>query len=120
MPWQYSQSTGRLTRNGQEIGSGYSGRADGRNNPALEIVVSIGPIPRGRYQIGPQRLHPTKGPLTMSLTAVGHSALGRTNFLIHGDSIAHPGDASEGCIVLARPIRQTIATSGDNDLEVVP
>jgi hypothetical protein len=39
--------------------------------------------------------------------------------LIHGDSINHPGDASEGCVVLSRAVRQTIAASGDTDLEVV-
>ena len=55
----------------------------------------------------------------MTLTPVGHTANGRTNFLIHGDSTNHPGDASEGCIVLSRTIRQAIAVSGDTDLEVV-
>jgi hypothetical protein len=55
----------------------------------------------------------------MALTPVGHTAHGRTRFLIHGDSIRHPGNASEGCIVLDRAARQAIATSGDNDIEVV-
>lgn len=119
MPWQYSQSTGLLARNGQEVGVGYSGRANGRNKPMLESMGSVGPIPRGYYRIGPQRSHPRKGPVTMSLTPDGHSALGRTRFLIHGDSINNPGDASEGCIVLNRAIRQAIAMSGDTELEVV-
>lgn len=119
MPWQYNQRTGRLTRNGREIGVGYSGRANGLNNPALESIGSTGPIPRGRYRIGTQRLHPTKGPVTMSLTPADHSALGRTNFLMHGDSVRHPGNASEGCIVLNRTVRQAVAASGDTELEVV-
>jgi hypothetical protein len=85
----------------------------------MERVRNVGPIPRGRYRIGAQHAHPTEGPLTMSQTPVGHSAHGRTNFLIHGDSVSHPGNASEGCIILNHAVRQAIATSGDNDLEVV-
>ena len=100
-------------------GVGYSGRGAGRNNPSLENIQNIGPIPRGRYRIGPQYTHQSKGPVTMTLTPVGHAARGRTHFLIHGDSINHPGDASEGCIVLSRPVRQVIAASGDTEIEVV-
>jgi hypothetical protein len=119
MPWQYNQSTGRLQRNGLNLGTGYSGRGAGRNNPVMENIQNIGPIPRGRYRIGPQYIHPTNGPVTMALTPIGHNAYGRTYFLIHGDSISNPGNASEGCIVLNRPTRETIAASGDNDIEVV-
>jgi hypothetical protein len=118
MPWQYNQQTGRLTRNGHVVGVGYSGRGVGRNNPVMEIIQSVGPIPRGRYKIGPQHKHRSKGSVTMALTPIGHTAQGRTHFLIHGDSTHHPGDASEGCIVRNHVIRQTIAASGDTDLEV--
>ena len=55
----------------------------------------------------------------MALMPIGHNAHGRTHFLIHGDSIAHPGDASEGCIALSHAARQAIAISGDTELEVV-
>ena len=55
----------------------------------------------------------------MSLTPVGHLAHGRTAFLIHGDSIKHPGDASEGCIILGPHIRTRIAASGDTVLNVI-
>ncbi|HEY9097714.1 MAG TPA: tlde1 domain-containing protein [Thiobacillus sp.] len=101
------------------MGVGYSGRGAGRNNPSLESIQNIGPIPQGRYRIGSQYTHPSKGPVTMTLTPVGHAAQGRTHFLIHGDSIKNSGDASEGCIVLNRSIRQTIAASGDTEIEVV-
>ena len=53
----------------------------------------------------------------MPLTPVGHDALGRSGFFIHGDSIK--GGASHGCIVLPRPVRLFIANSGDQDLTVV-
>ena len=119
MPWQYSQSTGQLTRNGQIVGTGYSGLRTGRNNSSMESVRDIGPIPQGRYRIGSQYSHPQKGNTTMALTAVGHTARGRTHFLIHGDSSSHPGAASQGCIVLNHAVRQSIAASGDTELEVV-
>ena len=119
MPWQYSQTTGQVTWNEQVIGMGYSGRGNGRNNPQLEHLRNTGPIPRGQYSIGPARTHPGKGPVTMSLTPIGHSARGRTAFLVHGDSRNRPGDASEGCIILPPDIRRRISASGDTNLEVV-
>ena len=119
MTWQYNQRTGRLQRNGHDVSTGYSGMGIGRNNPVMENARDLGPIPRGRYRIGPQYRHPTKGPVTMALEPIGHAAHGRTHFLIHGDSIRNPGNASEGCIVLDRAARQAIAASGDNEIEVI-
>jgi hypothetical protein len=55
----------------------------------------------------------------MTLTPVGHNAHGRTHFLIHGDSITDPGNASQGCIVLRKKLREAIAVSGDTVIEVV-
>ena len=43
---------------------------------------------------------------------------GRDGFLIHGDSIVHTGQASQGCIILPRSIREQIAASEDDELEV--
>lgn len=43
---------------------------------------------------------------------------GREGFLIHGDSIVHMGQASHGCIILPRSIREQIAASGDDEIEV--
>jgi Protein of unknown function (DUF2778) len=37
---------------------------------------------------------------------------GRSGFLIHGDSVSHPGDASDGCIILSRAEREAIVKSG--------
>lgn len=119
MPWKYSQLTDQLTRNNKTVATGYSGKGAGKNNSAMESVSAMGPIPRGRYRIGPQYKHPSKGDITMALTPVGHVALGRSHFLIHGDSVSHPGGASEGCVILNRTARQTIASSGDNELEVI-
>ncbi len=55
----------------------------------------------------------------MRLTPVGHRAHGRTDFLIHSDSIKNPGNASKGCIVLDFIYRKQIADSGDTVLNVV-
>ena len=55
----------------------------------------------------------------MRLTPVDHRALGRTDFLIHSDSIKNPGNASKGCIVLKFKYRKLIAESGDTVLNVV-
>lgn len=117
MPWEYHQRSGILTSpNGQEY-QGYSGYPPHRNAPAAEAVHNEGPIPRGTWAIN---LTPTneKGPLTLRLTPIGHNAHGRSGFLIHGDSTAHPGAGSTGCIVVPRTAREAIIHSGVSTLEV--
>jgi len=115
--YTYTQTTGALDRDGQKIGMGYSGHADGRNNPALQAVHDTGPIPQGLYQIGPPHDTPTHGPHVMALTPVGHNALGRSGFLMHGDNVKH--DASLGCIIMPRDVRNSVSGSGDDQLTVV-
>lgn len=118
MSWVYSQSTGRLTRNGQTVATGYSGAGSGRNNGQVEAQRNVGPIPRGLYTIGPARDTSTHGPHAMTLTPDGHNARGRDGFMIHGDNTRH--DASTGCVILPRDVREQISNSRDNELEVVP
>lgn len=124
MSWTYSQSTGKLHHNGQLKGTGYSGAgptsAHGKNNPNLQGVVDKGPVPQGEWKIHPLFDHPTKGKKAMRLSPVNHNALGRTDFLIHGDSIANPGTASKGCIILPKEVRILIGNSGDHVLIVTP
>ena len=43
---------------------------------------------------------------------------GRGDFLLHGDSIEHPGCASKGCIIMPRDVRQQVWQSGDRELQV--
>ena len=118
MTWTYSQSTGRLTRDGRSVGAGYSGAGLGRNNGALQGTPNIGPIPTGAYTIGGAYDTASHGPHVMRLTPRGHSALGRSGFLMHGDNPRH--DASEGCVIMSRAIRDQVSRSGDTVLEVVP
>lgn len=122
MPWTYSQATGELRRNGVVVGSGYSGAgtnaATGRNNPAMDGIPFQGPIPTGRYHIGNAFHHPQKGTTSMLLTPVGHNALGRNGFMIHGNNAQN--SASQGCVILGPAIRQQISNSGDSQLTVQP
>ena len=118
MTWTYKQSTGELQHNGEFQGNGYSGTGSGRNNPALQNIAGIGPIPQGQYVIGPAHSDGPLGPCVMNLDpAPGTDTFSRTLFRIHGDSVNH--DASHGCIVLGPSIRHDIALAFDRDLVVV-
>ena len=116
--WSWDQSEGVLYLHGQWTARGYSGRGEGRNNPAMEAARAVGPIPAGRWRIGPPRTSVRTGPHVMDLTPVDHDAHGRSAFQIHGDNAE--GDASSGCIVLPRFYRELISKSGATQLEVTP
>lgn len=115
--WIYDQASGQLS---QRIAVGYSGAGEGKNNPAMQDVQNVGPIPQGAYSIGDPHDTATHGPFVLALTSDRANDMhGRSEFLIHGDSFANPGTASHGCIVLPRKIREQIWRSGDTKLEVV-
>ena len=121
--WTYQQSTGLLSLDGATMATGYSGFADGKNNPALQQVHDIGPLPRGHWAIGePECVTEVgpHGPFVLPLRArEGTATFGRDGFLIHGDSVAHTGAASHGCLIFDRHTREAIAASHDQDLEVI-
>lgn len=120
MTWRYEQETGQLSQNGVDVAIGYSGAGNGKNNPSMQDVKKIGPIPCGGYTIGEPHNTPTHGPYVLRLTPdTNNEMFGRDGFLIHGDSKEHPGQASEGCIIVPRAIREQIWDSGDTRLEVV-
>lgn len=117
---QWDQSKGEWTYNGVIFAHGYSGLNLGKNNPAMEAAKGIGPIPEGAWTIGDHYDSGNTGPFTIMLTPKpGTNTFGRADFRIHGDSLAHPGSASHGCIILPRAIREAIVASGDHDLTVV-
>jgi hypothetical protein len=119
MTWLYEQSTGALSRDGVTVATGYSGAGDGKNNPGMQDVPNVGPIPVGGYTIGEPHNTPSHGPFVMTLTPDrGNEMFGRSAFLMHGDSVSRPGTASQGCIIQARAIREEVAASGDNRLRV--
>lgn len=124
--WIWDQSEGTLILNGKVISRGYSGKGRGKNNPALQNLQGIGPLPRGQYRIGAPRTSQRTGPFVMDLYPVDktpnnttHDASGRSAFQIHGDSVRNPGTASSGCIILPRIIREQIWRSGIHIIKVV-
>lgn len=120
MPWSYSQTSGELSHDGILVGTGYSGFGPGLDNPDLQDVQNVGPIPQGLWTIGPAEDRPgTLGPCVMPLTPYdGTDTFDRSGFYIHGNSSAHPEGASHGCIVMGPDIREQVAESGDPLLEV--
>ena len=128
MPWRYRQSTGELFwPDGELLTVGYAGHDDGdgipepgegKNDPSKQGVRNTGPLPRGRYSIGPPE--PGHGGYALRLTPMpGTDTLGRGGFLIHGDSVRNPGSASLGCIIVSRWARMQVWTHPDHELEVV-
>src|SRR5579864_6406044 len=116
MPWTYEQNSGRLFKpSGIEATQGISGDFLHANFPPSQGLQFAGPIPVGLYRIG--HAYPSHlGPFTMDLTPIGHNALDRHDFRIHGTKGHHW--ASEGCIILGPEIRQEIAMSSDRVLKV--
>ncbi len=118
MTWRYSQSTGILYHNRTRIAKGYSGKGNSKNSGADEALKNQGPIPIGSYSIGIPYNSNKVGPYAIPLTPVGHSAHGRTAFLIHGDNSTKT--ASEGCIIISpQSIRRKVINSRDLKLDVV-
>ena len=119
--WTYAQKTGDLRQDGEVVGRGYSGFDNGKNNPAMQAVHDVGPIPQGEWTItGPPFNTAEHGPFVLRLEpASATNTFGRSGFLMHGDSIHAPGTASRGCIIMQRTLREQVWDSGDTDLEVV-
>lgn len=125
MTWVWDQAKGELSRDNNFVSSGYSGKGRGKNNPSLQGVRGIGPIPKGKWRMTRVYNSANVGPFTIELFAIDktdndiHDATGRSAFRIHGDSIRAPGTASKGCIILPRAIRERMWRSGDKFLTVI-
>jgi hypothetical protein len=119
--WTYAQKTGELQQDGKQIATGYSGAGTGKNNPEMEKVHNVGPIPQGDWKIvGPPVNTTDHGPYVLTLKPAPDTlTFGRGGFLLHGDSKESPGCASHGCVILPLAIREQVWKSGDPDLEVV-
>ena len=117
--WTYYQ-TGLLVGPDERQYSAYSGRGEYKNRPDAQYIQDWGPIPCGVYRIGDPTDTLTHGPYVLPLTPdAANKMFGRAGFLIHGDSIVEPGTASEGCIIVAKMVRETIHLSQDRELHVV-
>ena len=120
--WTYEQATGRiLDPEGALFATGYAGHGAGKNDPALQGVVDIGPLPAGTYTLGVPRDSAQLGPYAIPLIADPSNAMfGRSGFYLHGVSASHPGAASCGCIVLSpEGLRAAIYDSGDHVVRVI-
>lgn len=116
----YNVSSGKMYDvHGEYMATGYSGLGDAKNDPDREQDVAHGPIPRGDYAIGDPYESQRVGPFAIPLEPMpGTNVFGRSAFRIHGDSIAHPGSASHGCVILPRAIREAIHNQGATVLRV--
>jgi hypothetical protein len=126
MTWTYEQATGKLRNpDGGTIAVGYAGgncgaNPEGKNNPAMEAVKCVGPLPKGKYLFGNPHDDAHLGPFAIPLIPdPANEMFGRAGFYMHGDKVSAPGNASEGCIIMPRHIRELCAGSDDNELEVV-
>lgn len=109
---------GLLTVGGVEF-SAYSGHGIGLNNPEMENIQDVGPIPRGEWEVIQWHDHyEDKGPCVAQLSPVEHDAHGRVGFLCHGDNSFGNHTASHGCIIAAHDARQVWRDSGDMTLTV--
>lgn len=135
---RYHLSSGELglvDGNGREwhLGSGWAGNdsrpgvnpdhVQGRNNPAMQAVHNIGPLPQGWYTLDEPITHPHLGPLAFPLIPdPANEMFGRGGFFIHGASSADPLNSSEGCIIMPHDVRARLAElfdAGTTRLEVV-
>jgi hypothetical protein len=128
--WTYWTDSGELyAQSGNLFGTCYSGNGAGLNNPAMESVHKIGPLPAGYYQFGKffDDLPPTppdgldhKGPHVCHLISVETDGKGgwkpcdppynRLGLMEHGDNKFADHSASEGCLIAARFIREATKT----------
>lgn len=118
--WVYRQSTGEMmSPEGIIVAVGYSGSGVHKNDPDSQNIVDQGPIPQGDYEIDEPIDSTTHGPYALPLIpSESNEMFGRSGFMIHGDSLADPGCASEGCIIMPPAIRHLIWASGDRFLVV--
>lgn len=106
MRYWWLQREGRLYDEKGWVCNGYSGHGKGVNNPDMQDVPDVGPIPSGTYAIGQTEDSIKLGPHVHAVTPLpGTRTYGRSGFYIHGDSMEHPGMASHGCVIVPRWVR---------------
>jgi hypothetical protein len=121
--WTFESSTGDIIdAKGNVVWHGYAGHGSGLNNPAMQDIHGIGPLPEGLYSMAAPVDHPRVGRFAIQLTPHAENKMfGRSGFFIHGDRIGSEGLflASDGCIIAIRWVRELMYASGDHVLRVV-
>lgn len=119
MVWRYVVREAVFYNNGLKLKAKYAGALGYYDDPNQECVKNKGPVPRGKYIIGAPYKSLWTGIYSLPLTPVDEKNMcGRSNFLIHGDSMRYPGTASRGCIIAVYKVRKKIWDSGDRELIV--
>lgn len=123
--WVFESSTGKMFDSlSSVVATGYAGgnegkNPEGKNNPTMEREPFIGPLPVGIYEmktpIPKSHLGPFAIPLEPNPT---NEMYGRGHFYLHGDTTPS-GNASEGCIIMPRAIREKMWASADHVVMVV-
>lgn len=117
--WTWQISSGTMFAPTGQAYPGYSGNGPGLNNPDMCTVSDVGPLPPGTYTIGDPVDDLHVGFFALPLTPdPSNQMFKRFAFFLHGDNPLGDFSASDGCIVLARPIREAIAASPDKTLVV--
>ena len=117
--WNFEQASGNLSQDSTFVATGWAGHSEGKNNPAMQNVPDVGPLPVGTYSIGEPHDSPHTGPYTMDLTPdPDNTMFGRSEFRIHGAAFVNPDMSSDGCIIMPRVVREKIWSSNDRSLEV--
>jgi len=98
MPWVYKVSVHKFYLDGSyQFDAKYSGRPGFMNDSANDCVSGKGHLPQGTYTIWAAIYHYKTKAYTMRLTpCIENQKWGREGFMLHGNSEAHPCDASEG------------------------
>src|SRR5271165_1598654 len=102
MSWIFEQGTGKMYK---LVEVGYSGgnegkNPEGKNNPSMDGVKGVGPLPKGVYTLGTPVQQSHLGPFAIPLVPdPANDMKGRGDFYVHGDTTPS-GNASEGCIIL--------------------
>lgn len=105
----YEQVTGKFFDGDKVIGIGWAGHLQGRNNPDMQNVKGVGPLPKGKYIINDPEDGTHLGPIAFPLTPdPANEMFGRSGFFIHGADIQHPALSSDGCIIQGRVAREYI------------
>jgi hypothetical protein len=125
--WTYKQSTGELLLDGKHFSKGYSGHGRGLNNPKLQGVQGVGPLPVGKWKILGPYDSARVGKFALRLEAVDahpgddkHDGTDRGAFRMHGDNVKGDSSASNGCLIFPLVVRKAVWASGDRDLEAIP
>jgi hypothetical protein len=118
----FEVSAGEFLSDGELLSKdAYAGNGLGYNNPEMENVPNVGPLPRGMYTMVRIYDDPETGPFTIELAPDPEDKMfGRSLFRIHGVNPERPRGSSKGCICLEpESLRITVFNSGDHRLMVV-